>query len=61
MNSPVEINKLPILELRGLGIPWKVPVLKKEILSECPMLVFLCEMKILVEEMKHVAHRLFFY
>lgn len=44
----------------GAWDPLEVPVLKKEILSKGSMLVFLCETKILVEEMRRVARRLGF-
>lgn len=43
----------------GLGIPQKVPVLKKEILSKGPVLV-LCKTKLLVEEMRRLARILGF-
>lgn len=40
---------------RGLGIPRKVPVLKKEIILKGPEFVFLCETKLLCSELDRFA------
>lgn len=45
---------------RGLGNPRKVPALKKKIHAKGPKFVFLCETKLLVSELRRVAHKLGF-
>lgn len=60
MNSPVEANDLSRLELLGTWDPPKGSDAEKEIHSEGPKFVFLCETKLLVAEMRLVASRLDF-
>lgn len=55
MNSPAKTNDLSRSELLGAWDPPEGSDAEKEIHSKGPKFVFLCEIKLLVAEMRHVA------